>query len=141
MSELEQSSARRGAKDDAITSEKNKRRVDATATALRFFRQQNDYAFRKPIYFFLLSTLFISISSVVLAQDLGKLFRDGLGGGLSSDNLEFAVHISTNDTGDRTLKQCAYRTERGYEFFTNIRGVCPRVVQINVQTMQIVLPN
>ena len=91
--------------------------------------------------YFLLSIISLSISSSVIAQDLGNLFRDGILGGSSIDNLEIAVHTATNNTGDITLKQCVYRTERGYVFTTNIRGVCPRVVRINVQTMQIVIPN
>jgi hypothetical protein len=141
MSKLEQLIKQQQEIAAAIAAEKNKGREDALATMHRLFNQCCFYSHRKPISFFLISIISLSISSVVLAQDLEKVLRDAMDGGSSTESLEIAVHNSTKDTGDITLKQCFYRTERGYAFSTNIRGICPRVVRINVQTMQIVIPN
>jgi hypothetical protein len=139
MNKLEQWIKRQ---DIAISKNDEKKRAYETIfNENRFFDFYKIYNQSKQIIFICMSVISFTFSSVVIAQDLGKTFSDGISGGSSSDNLEIAVHTSTNDTGDISLKKCGYKTERGYVFSANIRGGCPRVVRINVQTMQIVIPN
>lgn len=42
------------------------------------------------------------------------------------------------NTGDHSIKNCSYKTLRGFEFNINIRKyICPYRVQINVESMQV----
>jgi hypothetical protein len=87
------------------------------------------------------STL-IALSTNLFSQDLGKPFRDLLEGGQSNSSNEVAVLQSQNRTGDYSIQSCQYRTQRGFDFTVNIRAnPCPRTVFINVQTMQVQVPN
>lgn len=85
---------------------------------------------------------FAVVSTSIYAQDLSKPFRDLIQGGQSSDQNEIGVLQSQTSTGDISIKNCQYRTQKGFDFSVNIRiGTCPRTVYINVQTMQIQVPN
>jgi len=108
----------------------------------RSISKQRDF---KMLNFNLRTLLTLSITLISLniySQDLGKPFRDLIDGGQSNSSNEFAVLLSQNRTGDNSIQNCQYRTERGFTFTVSIRAnPCPRTVSVNVQTMQVQVPN
>lgn len=91
---------------------------------------------------FIFASIFIALYTDIFSQDLGKPFRDLLEGGQPNSSNEMAVLQSQNRTGDYSIQSCHYRTQRGLDFTINIRAnPCPRTVFLNVQTMQVQVPN
>jgi hypothetical protein len=55
----------------------------------------------------------------------------------SGDRWESATNMGQESTGDGMLTRCTYQTLGGYNFSTNVRGVCPITVKVNPETRQV----